>query len=107
MVHSCVISYCSIFWSDISGKSSEYLMGSKMTETHTTTVTYLIGYKLRQLALPLLSWILQGSVNGDCCQRIVDQVAAGLAHEEERVGYLSNQTTLMMQILEEEGEGGE
>ena len=33
-------------------------------------------------------------------------MAAGLAHEEERVGYLSNQTTLMMQILEEEGEGG-
>ena len=37
---------------------------------------------------------------------MVDQVAAGLAHEEERVGYLSNQTMLMMQILEEEGEGG-
>ena len=33
-------------------------------------------------------------------------MAAGLAHEEERVGYLSNQTTMMMQILEEEGEGG-
>lgn len=44
-------------------------------------------------------------MNNDCCQRVVDQLAAGLAHEEERVGYLSNQTTLMMQILEEEGEG--
>lgn len=45
-------------------------------------------------------------MTNDCCQRVVDQVAAALAHEEERVGYLSNQTTLMMQVIEEEGEGG-
>jgi len=37
---------------------------------------------------------------------VADQLAAGLAHEEERVGYLSAQTTAMIQILEEQGEGG-
>ncbi|XP_065900099.1 GATOR1 complex protein NPRL3-like [Dysidea avara] len=52
-------------------------------------------------------FVLKGSGNGGCCQSVADQLAAGIAHEEKRVGYLTIQTTAMIQILEEQGEGEE